>query len=90
MENWGWHSQAGDSNMEATASEFQALRAETTNQFQCMAEMFKDSLSNAIQAHDSAMSSQFMELKELIATNQTRASPPPKKAKCVEKDPYQP
>lgn len=79
-----------DSNMEATASEFHALRAETTDQFQSMAELFKDSLSSAIQVHDSAMSSQFMELKELIAANQTRASPPPKKAKCNEKDPYQP
>ena len=80
-----------DSNMEATAAEFQSLKAETANQFHVMADVFKDSLASAIQVHDTAMSSQFAELKEMIAASHSSASPPPKKAKCgVEKDPYQP
>eukprot|EP00435_Cladocopium_sp_Y103_P060985 s320_g22.t1 len=59
-------------NVETTAAEFRSLRADTSAQFQAMAEMFKDSLSNAIQAHDGAMNAQFGELKALIASTPTR------------------
>ena len=43
------------------------MKAETTHQFQVMADVFKESLAGAIRAHDSAMSWQFSELKLLLA-----------------------
>ena len=74
-----------DANMEVTAKEFKSLRAETTNQFQVVTEMFKESLGNAISA-------QFSELKELITSSSSRSSPLPKKMKPNEvgNDPYMP
>eukprot|EP00435_Cladocopium_sp_Y103_P029048 s3008_g7.t1 len=77
-------------NVETTASEFRSLRADTAAQFQTMAEMFKDSLSAAIQAHDGAMNAQFSEIKSMIAAGPSKLSPPSKKLKqaAAEHDPY--
>ena len=79
-----------NTNMELTAQEFKTLRAETTNQFQVVTDMFKESLSSAIAAHDGAMSAQFSELKQLITSNSSRSSPLPKKMKPTDagSDPY--
>eukprot|EP00435_Cladocopium_sp_Y103_P002187 s2876_g1.t1 len=76
-------------NVETTASEFRSLRADTASQFQQMAEMFKDSLTNAIQAQNGSMNAQFSELKAMIASAPAKASPPQKKHKpTAENDPY--
>ena len=80
-----------DANMEMTTNEFATLRAETGNQFQVMADLFKDSLKTAIASHDSTMSAQFEELKSMIASGSNRSSPLPKKPKTgtASDDPYQ-
>ena len=70
-----------DQNMESTASEMRAMKADTTLQFQSMADIFRESLSNAIAAHDGAMNNQFNEIKALIAASPSAVSPPPKKHK---------
>ena len=70
-----------ESNMETTAMEFDKLRMETGQQFQSMAELFKDSLTQAISAHDGTMAAQFAELKQMIAAGSSRGSPAPKKQK---------
>ena len=81
-----------DTNMESTANEFATLRAETGNQFQVMADLFKDSLKTAISSHDSAMSPQFEELKAMIASSANRNSPLAKKPETgnASDDPYHP
>ena len=70
-----------ESNMETTAMEFDKLRMETGQQFQSMAELFKDSLTQAISAHDGTMAAQFAELKQMIAAGSSRGSPATKKHK---------
>lgn len=73
-------------NMEQTNSEFKALRAETTSQFHAMTSSFADSLKSAITQHDSQMSVQFLELKQLIANRSSIQSPPQKKSKKGQHD----
>lgn len=72
-----------DSNMEAASNEFATLRAETGNQFQVIADLFKDSLKSATSTHDSTMSAQFEELKAMIAAAPNRGSPLLKKPKAA-------
>ena len=80
-----------DTNLENTKKEFVALRAETANHFQVVSELFKESLSTAISAHDGAINAQFAELKEMIAASAPRSSPLPKKHRNADatNDPYQ-
>ena len=73
-------------NMEQTNGEFKALRAETTSQFQAMTNAFAESLKSAITQHDSQMSVQFVELKQLIANRSSNQSPPQKKSKNGQHD----
>ena len=68
-----------EANMETTASEFHAMKAETNQQFQTMADVFKESLSSATKAHDGMMSAQFNEIKSMIAAGSSIKSPPPKR-----------
>ena len=78
-----------DHNMESTAGELRAIKADTTQQFQAMADIFRESLSSAISAHDGAMSAQFSEIKAMISAGPSSVSPPPKKHKNgVDDDPY--
>ena len=70
-----------DQNLEFTTTELRALKADTTQQFQSMADIFRESLSTAIAAHDGAMNEQFNEIKALIAAAPSAVSPPPKKHK---------
>ena len=70
-----------ETNMETTASEFDKLRVETGHQFQSMADLFKDSLTQAISNHDGTMAAQFAELKQMIAAGSSRGSPATKKQK---------
>ena len=70
-----------DSNMESTASELRAMKADTTQQFHSMADLFRESLTSAIQSHDLAMNAQFSEIKAMISAGPSIKSPPPKKQK---------
>jgi len=68
-------------NTEQTNNEFKTLRAEAASQFQAMTNSFAESLKNAITHHDSQMSVQFLELKQLISCRGSGQSPPQKKPK---------
>ena len=70
-----------DYNMENTATEMRAMKADTSQQLQSMADIFKESLVSAIGNHDLAMNLQFSEIKAMIAAGPAIASPPPKKHK---------
>ena len=65
--------------MESTATEIRAMKSDTTQQFHSMADLFKDSLTTAIQSHDIAMNAQFSEIKAMISAGSSVKSPPPKK-----------
>jgi len=68
-----------DMNMEAAASEIRALKTDTSQQFLNMADVFKESLASAIHMHDAAMNAQFSEIKAMISSRSSVASPPQKK-----------
>ena len=68
-------------NTEQTNNEFKTLRAEAASQFQAMTNSFAESLKSAITHHDSQMSVQFLELKQLISCRGSGQSPPQKKSK---------
>lgn len=68
-----------DMNMKAAASEIRALKTDTSQQFLNMADIFKESLANAIHTHDAAMNAQFSEIKAMISSGPSIASPPQKK-----------
>ena len=64
---------------------FAAIRAETQSQFGVMANMFQDSLQKALAGHDTEMSNQFAELKEMLLKKNS-TSPLTKRAKPNARD----
>ena len=68
-----------DMNMEANATEIRALKADTSQQFPNMTDIFKESLASAIHSHDAAMNAQFSEIKAMISSGPSIASPAQKK-----------
>lgn len=79
------HGNQLQSNADQCRNEFAAIRAETQNQMGTMANMFQESLKQALSGHDQQMSTQFAEIKELLA-GKAVTSPLPKRAKNQPKD----
>ena len=73
-----------DMNMEANASEIRALKADTSQQFLNMADVFRESLASAITTHDAAMNAQFSEIKAMIAAGPAISSPRPRSTNKLE------
>ena len=62
------------------------MKADTTQQFHSMADLFRESLASAIQTHDHAMNAQFSEIKAMISAGSSIKSPPSKKHKNANDD----